>query len=353
MAIAPPLSPDEPFRLRALRQLRIIETPLEERFERITRLARKLLNTAVATVSLVEADRQWFKSVQGFDATETPRDISFCGHAILEPEIMVVEDARRDRRFCDNPLVLRPPNVVFYAGCPIRAPDGSPVGTLCVSDTQPRSLSDEERQDLLDLAGLAEVELRAASASAVQAALIEDATAERRQALIDQLTRVWNREGIMAIVDQALRSVAAGGAQGAAFVMTDLDCFKQINDTYGHPAGDGVLRTFTKRVLGALRESDVVGRVGGDEFLLVLHPCDTESSAVKVAERVRSRIISNPFAVGRLTVPITASFGVHFFEAGSNGTVEDVISAADAALYASKRGGRDHVESHAPATKPT
>ena len=107
--IEPPLSPDEPFRLNSLRQLDLLDTPLEERFERITRLGRRLFQTPICAVSLIDADRQWFKSIQGLDAAQTSRDVSFCGHTILQHEILLVQDARLDPRFAKNPLVTGAP----------------------------------------------------------------------------------------------------------------------------------------------------------------------------------------------------------------------------------------------------
>src|SRR4051812_17284965 len=107
--IAPPLSPDEPLRLQALHRARLLDTPLEERFERITRIATRLLNVPVSAISLVDAERQWFKSIQGCDLQETPRNISFCGHVILQDNVMIVPDAREDARFSDNPLVSGSP----------------------------------------------------------------------------------------------------------------------------------------------------------------------------------------------------------------------------------------------------
>ena len=107
--ITPPTPVDELLRLETLRNLKILDTNPEERFDRVTRLARRIFGTPIALVSLVDTDRQWFKSRQGLDAVETPRDISFCGHAILSDEIMVVNDAHEDERFSDNPLVTGDP----------------------------------------------------------------------------------------------------------------------------------------------------------------------------------------------------------------------------------------------------
>lgn len=146
--------------MAALRRLGVLDTPDEERFDRITRLAAQLVGTPIALVSLVDEQRQWFKSRVGLDATETPRSVAFCSHAIegQPDELFVVPDAHADLRFCDNPLVTGDPHVRFYAGRVIREPSGQPMGTLCVIDHQARDLSDAERQALDDLGALVEQE---------------------------------------------------------------------------------------------------------------------------------------------------------------------------------------------------
>lgn len=132
-----PLPPDEPQRLDALRRLLILDTPPEERFDRIVSFAADEFDAPIALVSLVDRDRQWFKARVGLEVCETSRDAAFCAHAILEPEVMVVEDALADPRFADNPLVLGPPHIRFYAGSPLEV-HGRRVGTLCVIDVRPR-----------------------------------------------------------------------------------------------------------------------------------------------------------------------------------------------------------------------
>jgi len=138
--IPAPIPPDDAARLRQLRDLQLLDTPPEERFDRVVRFAAEQLDMPIALVSLVDEKRQWFKARFGLDATETPRDISFCGHAIATPGLFVIEDARQDPRFADNPLVTGAPHVRFYAGAPLSTPSGHRVGTLCIIDTQPRTL---------------------------------------------------------------------------------------------------------------------------------------------------------------------------------------------------------------------
>jgi PAS domain S-box-containing protein len=171
--IPPALPPDELRRLQALHALCLLDTPPEERFERIVRTAVRLFRVPIALVSLVDADRQWFKARQGLEAPETPRSISFCGHAILTPDVFVVPDTHADPRFADNPLVTGGPHLGFYAGQPLHAPDGSRVGTLCLLDREPRAFSEADRAALADLAAWVELEFTALTVREARTALAQ------------------------------------------------------------------------------------------------------------------------------------------------------------------------------------
>ena len=157
-----PIPHDEAARLRALRELLILDTPPEERFDRLVRFAAEEFDCPVALVSLVDEQRQWFKARVGVDACETDRSVSFCAHAILGDDLLVVEDAAADVRFADNPLVTGEPHIRFYAGAPLHAPGGHRLGTLCVIDTRARSLDPMERSILASLRQLVEDELASA-----------------------------------------------------------------------------------------------------------------------------------------------------------------------------------------------
>lgn len=163
MKIAP-LPESENERISKLGKYDILDTPPEHVFDRITRLVSQLIDVPIALVSLVDSERQWFKSKQGLDALETPRDIAFCAHAILEDGIFVIDDTLADPRFADNPLVTSDPKIRFYAGAPLRTQDGFKLGTLCAIDRKPRKLSEDQRQVLMDLASVVvdEMELRLA-----------------------------------------------------------------------------------------------------------------------------------------------------------------------------------------------
>ena len=177
------LPPNEQQRLAVLLDLNLLDTPPEERFDRITRMAARMFHVPIAMVTLIDAERQWFKSRVGIDLAASPRGTSFCAHALLQDGVMVVEDATHDARFSGNPIVQEAPHVRFYAGHPISAPDGSHIGTLCLIDREPRQFSEEECLVLRDLAGIVTHEV---AARQLQSHLVEQREHENwLRALLD------------------------------------------------------------------------------------------------------------------------------------------------------------------------
>ncbi|MET0321768.1 MAG: GAF domain-containing protein [Duganella sp.] len=155
-----PVAHDEARRLLAVDAAHIVDTPCESIFDRLTWLATQTTDTPMALISLLTSSRQWFKSRIGVDVDETPRDWAFCSHAILQDGLFVVEDALRDPRFQDNPLVLGAPHIRFYAAFPLLDANNMPLGTLCVLDHEPRRLRDREVRSLRELAALASEEIQ-------------------------------------------------------------------------------------------------------------------------------------------------------------------------------------------------
>jgi sigma-B regulation protein RsbU (phosphoserine phosphatase) len=204
--IAPPTPEDENERLAALRALELLDTPPEDRFDRVTRLLTQLFRVPMAFISLVDHDRQWFKASSGLTVLETPRSVSFCGHAILSDETFEVSDALLDERFRDNPMVMGEPFIRFYAGQPLHGPTGQKVGTLCIADRSPRSLDSNERRALRELGAIVERELGLIEVVTLQKELLEararaaEAERERRRAL-EQL--VESQRQLVRELDQA------------------------------------------------------------------------------------------------------------------------------------------------------
>jgi len=308
----PRVQKHEEARIAALHELGILDTPPEERFDRLTRLARRLFDVPIALVSLVDSDRQWFKSRAGLEATETPREVSFCSHAIGGSDVMVVTNAAHDERFSHNPLVADPPSIRFYAGAPVKGPDGSSLGTLCIIDHEPRELGPEDAELLRDLAEMVENELRA-----VQLATLDD------------LTGLTNRRGFNAIAYHTL-ALCRRVDQPAALLMFDLDEFKEINDTMGHAEGDRVLKRFADLLLRSFRDSDVVARLGGDEFCVLLSGTNADQ-----APRALSHLDEDLRRDDR-GPKIRYSVGVTDFDAKKHPSAAALLDAADGRMYEDK-----------------
>lgn len=315
---APQRPVDENQRLASLRSLGILDTPPEERFDRITRIARRLFGVPIALVSLVDEDRQWFKSRQGLEALETPRDISFCGHAILSTDVLVVADAQEDERFRDNPLVTGPPNIRFYAGCPIALSNGDRIGTLCIIDRAPRAFATEDEAMLCDLAKVVERELTALDL-----------------AIMDELTQLCNRRGFEYRCAHSLEMCRRLG-EPSVLLYFDLDGFKQINDEFGHCEGDRALREFALALTRTFRGSDVMGRLGGDEFA-VLVTSATAKRVEPVLRRLEQMVDGRELSASR-DYALRFSVGAVTFDPSRHRTISELMKEADVLMYKKKRG---------------
>lgn len=314
----PPATPmDEHTRLETLRSLKLLDTSPSERFDRLTRIARRMFGVPVSLVSLVDDNRQWFKSRQGLDATETPRDISFCGHAILGDDIFIVADATKDNRFDDNPLVTDNPNIRFYAGVPLRVSNGSKIGTLCIIDEQPREFSEEDLELLRDLAEMAQQEIAAVQLSNM-----------------DELTLISNRRGFVALAQHAIET-SKRKKYPASLLYLDLDKFKQINDNFGHAEGDKALVAFAKLIRNTFRDSDVFARLGGDEFVVLLTDMTVEN-VEDVLSRFDSAVNHYNQQVQR-GYDLCYSVGIAAFDPEKHATVEDLLAEADTLMYQHKK----------------
>lgn len=314
LAAAPPKN--EEFRLASLYSLRILDTDPEEKFDRVTRLAKKLFNVPIALVSIVDRERQWFKSSIGLEVKETPRDISFCGHAIHKNETLIIEDTFQDARFVDNPLVINLPNIRFYAGHPITSPSGENIGTLCIIDTKKRTLSQDDITALTDLASLVSAEI-----------------ASSQLAGIDELTNITNRRGFKRLSQHCLE-MAVRQNNLCHLAYFDLNDFKLFNDNYGHIIGDKVLKIFAEQMKITFRVSDICARIGGDEFVVLLTDTQLETANKAIVRFAENLILLSK----RLALPYPISFthGVVTYDQNKHIDIEHLLNDADIAMYQHK-----------------
>jgi diguanylate cyclase (GGDEF)-like protein len=340
----PPLPLDEPRRRQRLQQLQVLDTLAEPALDAIARLAARIAQTPVGVISLVDAHRQWFKARVGTEIESTSRAVSFCAHALLHDGLLEVEDASRDPRFADNPLVRGDPGIRFYAGMPLVMPGGEVLGTLCVIDRQPRRLGETAREALAVLARSVtdELELRQ------RVAELEEEVARRHEAEArimhlatrDALTGLPNRAALMDRLHQGIRSAQrSGNLLGVLFL--DLDRFKWINDTLGHDLGDALLQEMALRLSRAVRESDTVARLGGDEFAIVLNELwrveDAEAVAAKLID-----VVTQPLRLRGHNLRVGGSIGVAVYPCQAHDE-ESLLRHADLAMYHAKEsGGNQH-----------
>ncbi len=320
--IADPKTGDEQGRLCALRSLGVLDTAPEPRFDEIVRLVRQVLHVPVCAISLIDQNRQWFKAQSGLPVRETSRKIAFCAHTIQEAHALMVPDTLNDPRFADNPLVTGAPFIRSYAGVPLRTPDGYTVGSLCAIDTAPRDFS---ASDLGILTSFAK--------------LVTDELELRQNGATDHLTgalsrRAWTSRAEME-VDRAQRY-----GRKLSLAILDIDNFRLINEAYGHSAGDAVITRIATLCMSSVRQSDVFGRHGGEEFVLLLPETGVREATI-VAERIRAHFHAAPVDLGE-PVHVTVSVGV----AGlcpSDADLNALIIRADLALEEAKAAGRNCV----------
>ena len=324
---------NEARRLATIADYEIEANSSEPEFEHIVELAAAMFGVPISLISIVEQERQFFAARVGLEASSTARDISFCTHALERDEALVVEDALLDPRFADNPLVLGPPYIRFYAGAPLRVASGDVLGTLCIISPEPRKFEPELARILESLARIVvdRLELR---------------RSERRRrdneerlvhlAHVDQLTGLPNRALFQERATAMLKTVR-GRAPGGALLLFDLDGFKDVNDVLGHVIGDRLLAAVGERLSKCTEAGQLLARLGGDEFVLLVPGVGDPRAAHRIATDMCG-CFRDPFKVDGEELQLDTSIGIAI--APHHGTsVEGLLVSADLALYHAKDQG--------------
>ncbi len=304
-------------RAAAARATGLIDSAPEERFDRYTRLARRLFGVPVALVTLLDDKRVFYKSRQGIAQEDAPRDGAFCEHTIAGDDVFFVENVAVDERFARHPMVAGEPGVRFYAGCPLVNVDGYRIGTVCLIDYKPRKFSEDDASTLRDIASMVASEMTALQLSTV-----------------DQVTGLSNRRAFQVIAEQAL-AMCARNSGSATLLMFDIDRFRHLNERFGHSVGDSALKAFGHLMRDAFRDSDVVARLGGDEFCVLLTGATMEQAWACV-ERFRNAVNARNAERGK-GYKLGFHAGVVQFNVDRHTTVDQLLDEAGQMMLRRRR----------------
>ena len=309
--IAPPLPPDEADRLAALKDLGILDTEPEKEFDRLVQLASAICQAPMGAITFIDSQRQWFKSRVGVDVTATPRDLAFCAYTIVEPDRMLeVQDAETDSRFVTNLFGPDLPPVRFYAGYPLQTRQGSAVGTLCVMDVVPRTLTAGQREALAKLAHIVSTQL----------------TMRRELRIATQSDRLTGLPNWFHFESQFDRSKAGCGV----LVLIRLKTVGQITLAHGFRTADAMLKQAAQRLRACLKGDASLGRVKRGLFVMYFPELDPEEFR-KTTSVAISACLSEPYNIDSLALVCPVSLGVAVHP--DDGTkLDDLVTAADGAL---------------------
>ena len=332
-------------RLEALIEYRILDTVQDGAYDGITHIAKNICGVPIAGISFIDRRREWFKSKIGIEFNEIPRGISLSAYAIYGTDPFIIHDASIDERFSSNPIVTSSPYIRFYFGVPLVVKDVYVLGTLHAMDRAPRKLDYLQMETLRSLARqvtellelqrrLTLLEQHAAESQRYGQQLEETNAKLEILAITDGLTGLRNRRAFGEHLQHEV-SRANRYNHPLSLMLMDIDHFKKYNDTFGHPAGDELLKDVAMLINQNTRASDSVSRYGGDEFAVIL-PNTRRSAAKNLAERIRQGVEST---LGRHR-SITVSIGIGNLSSGTTDAAT-FISETDKALYRAKQDGRN------------
>jgi diguanylate cyclase (GGDEF)-like protein len=314
----------EAARLQALEELDLLDSPRDPGFDRFVRLIQETFSVEIGIVSFIDGHRQWYKASAGMSVDELPRQDTFCRYVLASEDPLVVPDASLDERFAQHPVVINPPHVRFYAGFPLKTEDGLVVGTICAIDSKPGSFGKRDMRVFEELAGA-----------------VMDRVALAKLAATDGLTGLLTRRSFKDEADR-LVSQALRHRHEVSCIMLDIDHFKSVNDRYGHQTGDDVIKAVVLACKNQLRGGDLFGRLGGEEFAIIL-PHVGREGARATAEKLRQAVASAVLEGPKGPLSVTASFGITATSIIAK-DVDTLLSQADAALYRAKETGRNRCE---------
>ena len=330
-----PIPDNDQARLRELRSYGVLDTPNEQPFDDIGVLARQIAGTPIGIISLVDENRQWFKSCVGLDASETPRNISFCGHTILQRSPLIIEDALEDPRFCDNPLVQQPPHIRFYAGFPLISPNGLAMGSLCAVDHQPRQISAEQIKALEVLARLVVQQMELSRRSRLLERS-EAALEEERQHTHGDPQASWpcalapliiTKEQILSMVELLLHQ-----SSGACFGLLRLEFkeWRRIANALGETIAAEVRCQQLQRLGELLPPNASCGQLGDQEWLLLTPFTSSETRLCELAAAITENL-HDPVPVAQQLLSSQVAVGVVLYQ-GNYDSAEALLTDTAIAL---------------------
>jgi len=300
----PPAIPDfESSRLEELYALNILDSGKEERFDRFTKLVSEIFQVPIAVVSLVDSNRQWFKSCVGLPVDNTSREVSFCGHALFEKEILIVNNASQDKRFAENPLVIGDPNIRFYAGAVLHGPTGQPLGTLCIIDKEPRELSQQQQDQLIQFAHLIEHEL------VYNYYLDEVRRAVEKSLYFDSLTGLPNKRLLNERLAQAIQSGSSD--QIIAVIALRINRIKDLENTFSHQASEAIIHEMAVRLRKIFEKDNTIAKLDEDTFLIFL--MNIKSNLIVQQLNKFIDVVKIPFHFKNEKHTITCNIGVSLY----------------------------------------
>jgi len=310
----------------------LIQTPVEARFNRLARLARRSLGTRVAAISFVNEDGEWFKAVTGWNVGQLSPERSLAAALVGDVGPLVIADMLEDPRTRNHPLVVGSPRFRFCALQPILRCSGGATGVLAAYDIAPHKIKADLLEALSDVGELVRRELRVSELGVIQQRFLASLDAGGRAALLDDLTRLWNRQGATLLLDQVLTGGTTDVSVGVCVL--DVDDFNRVNERFGYAMGNVVLRKLGAAIIDSVRPGDIVCRLGGDAFLLMIPDVDPEQLG-DIMDRVKSRTQALRIRTQAGSVKVAVSIGGTL--AGDGDRAEDILRRADGAMRDGKR----------------